>query len=135
MTSACWLPDTQRALALPGENDGDSFELRDVAAEPVMEDGLQEAAGVSSGGHLRCPAAREPGAWSGTARQDSAAPSSPGADRAEDEFTGGTAGRSVSRRFRGETLKLSEGSMHFNKKNKLNKNKTNRKINCISTKK
>lgn len=63
------LPDSQRALALPGENDGDPFELRDVAADPVVEDGLQEAAGESSGGHLRRPAAA-------AARSGAAAPSS-----------------------------------------------------------
>lgn len=53
------LPDSQRALGLAGENNGDSFELGDVAAEPVVEDGLQEAAGDSPGGHLRCLAAAQ----------------------------------------------------------------------------
>lgn len=46
------LPDSQRALCVLGEDDGDPLQLADVAADPVLENTPQEAALRPSGRHL-----------------------------------------------------------------------------------
>lgn len=46
-----FLPDSQRALRLLGEDEGDPFELTDVPTDAVLKNTLQEAARCPSGSH------------------------------------------------------------------------------------
>lgn len=45
------LPDSQRALCIFGEDDGESFELADIATHSVLKNTLQEATRCASGCH------------------------------------------------------------------------------------